>query len=66
MSDVPEPPTGRGMDAASETVVGTVAEPGERADEFVFVAPDAVDVRTGSSSSTRRPPRATPVTYSPG
>ncbi|GAA0449403.1 ATP-binding protein [Halococcus dombrowskii] len=47
MSDVPEPPTGRGMDAASETVVGTVAEPGERADEFVFVAPDAVDVRTG-------------------
>ncbi len=35
------------MDAASETVVGTVAEPGEGADEFVFVAPNTVEVRTG-------------------
>jgi DNA helicase HerA-like ATPase len=47
MSEVPAPPTGRAIRAASETVVGTVAEPGERADEFVFVAPNKVDVRTG-------------------
>jgi DNA helicase HerA-like ATPase len=47
MSGVPDPPTGREMAVASETVVGTVAEPGERADEFVFIAPNTVDIRTG-------------------
>jgi DNA helicase HerA-like ATPase len=47
MSGIPDPPTDRGMDAASETVVGTVAEPGERADEFVFIVPNRVEIRTG-------------------
>lgn len=45
--DIPEPPTGRDVAAASETVVGTVEKPGDSADEFQFIVPNTVDVRTG-------------------
>jgi DNA helicase HerA-like ATPase len=45
--DPPSPPTGRDIDAASETVVGTVEKPGDSADEFHFIAPNEIDVRTG-------------------
>jgi DNA helicase HerA-like ATPase len=48
MSDrVPTPPTGRDVAAASETVVGTVEKPGESADEFQFISPNEIDIRTG-------------------
>lgn len=48
MSDeLPEPPVGRDVDAAGKTVVGTVEKPGERADEFVFIAPNEIEIRTG-------------------
>ncbi|WP_435077173.1 ATP-binding protein [Halococcus sp. AFM35] len=45
--DLPDPPTGRNVAAASDTVVGTVEKPGESADEFAFIAPTEVEVRTG-------------------
>lgn len=46
-NDLPSPPTGRDVDAASETVVGTVEKPGDSADEFHFIVPNEIDVRTG-------------------
>lgn len=45
--DLPSPPSGRDVDAGSETVVGTVEKPGDSADEFKFIAPNEIDVRTG-------------------
>jgi DNA helicase HerA-like ATPase len=45
--ELPDPPTGRDVAAASGTVVGTVEKPGESADEFAFIAPNEVEVRTG-------------------
>jgi DNA helicase HerA-like ATPase len=45
--DVPSPPTSRNVAAASGTVVGTVEKPGDSADEFQFIVPNEIDVRTG-------------------
>ena len=45
--DIPTPPAGRDVAAASETVVGTVEKPGDSADEFLFIVPNEIDVRTG-------------------
>jgi DNA helicase HerA-like ATPase len=45
--DLPDPPTGRDVAAASNTVVGTVEKPGESADEFAFIAPNEIEIRTG-------------------
>ncbi|MEF8979248.1 MAG: ATP-binding protein [Haloarculaceae archaeon] len=45
--DVPSPPTSRDVAAASDTVVGTVEKPGDSADEFQFIVPNEIDVRTG-------------------
>ncbi|GAB7012954.1 ATP-binding protein [Halolamina salina] len=45
--NVPTPPEGRDVTAASETVIGTVEKPGDSADEFQFIAPNDIDVRTG-------------------
>ena len=46
-SEIPDPPTGRDVAAAADIVVGTVEKPGESADEFVFIAPNESEVRTG-------------------
>jgi DNA helicase HerA-like ATPase len=45
--DIPAPPEGRDVAAESETVVGTVEKPGDSVDEFEFIVPNAIDVRTG-------------------
>ena len=45
--EVPEPPTGQDVAAASDTVVGTVERPGEAADEFEIIVPGDVELRTG-------------------
>ncbi len=44
---LPDPPQNRDVPAASDTVVGTVEQPGDSADEFQFIAPNDIDVRTG-------------------
>ena len=46
-SEISDPPTGRDVAAAADIVVGTVEKPGESADEFVFIAPNESEVRTG-------------------
>lgn len=48
MSDeMPTPPADRDVDATSDTIVGTVEKPGDSADEFQFIAPNEIDIRTG-------------------
>lgn len=48
MSDaIPDPPQNRDVSAASDTVVGTVEQPGNSADEFQFISPNNIDIRTG-------------------
>lgn len=46
-TDLPSPPTGRDVDAESDVVVGTVERPGKAADEFLFITPNEIDLRTG-------------------